>query len=164
MAMCNSILSYGITCWLGSKRIDINTLYTTQKMIVKVAYSLLLKYLSQELFCHTNILSVYKLYIRQILVKSINNHTLNATDILDKRTGKYIKSAYTFLTSSTISSNYMGKTIFNNLNNEVKSLIKSFCGSQPNNTNDIINIINKNQIKKAINKIVSDLDDNVCIN
>ena len=58
----------------------------------------------------------------------------------------------------------MGKTIFNNLNDEVKSLIKSLCESQSNNTNDTINIIYKNQIKKAINKIVSDLDDNVCIN
>jgi len=61
----------------------------------------------------------------------------------------------------------MGKTIFNNLKNEVKSLIKSLCESHSNNTNDIINIINKNQIKEAINKIVSDLvdlDNNVCIN
>jgi len=60
------------------------------------------------------------------------------------------------------SPNYTGKTIFNNLNNEVKSLIKMLCENQLNNTNDIIN---KNQIEKAINKIVRDLDDNVlCIN
>jgi len=39
----------------------------------------------------------------------------------------------------------MVKTIFNNLNNEVKSLIKSLCESQSNNTDDIIN---KNKIKK----------------
>lgn len=164
MALCNSILLYGITCWGGTNRTDINTLHTTQKMIVKVAFSLPLKFPSEELFKHTNILSVYKLYIRQILVKSIQNHTLNATEIIDRRTGKYIKPSYTLLTSSRNSPNYMGKTIFNNLNNEVKSLIKSLCESHSNNTNDIINIINKNQIKKAINKIVSDLDDNVCIN
>jgi len=62
-------------------------------MIVKVAYSLPLKYPSEELFDYTNILSVYKLYIRQILVKSIQNHTLNTTEIIDRRTGKYIKPA-----------------------------------------------------------------------
>jgi len=58
----------------------------------------------------------------------------------------------------------MGKTIVNNLNNKANNLIKSLCESQSNNTNDIVNIINRNQIKKAINKIVSDLDDNLCIN
>jgi len=58
MALYNSILSYGITCWGGTNRIDINTLYNTQKIIVKVAYSLPLKYPSQELFNNTNILSV----------------------------------------------------------------------------------------------------------
>ena len=58
----------------------------------------------------------------------------------------------------------MGITIFNNFNNEVKILIKSLCESHSNNTNDIMNIISKNQIKMAINKIVSDLDDNVCVN
>jgi len=56
----------------------------------------------------------------------------------------------------------MGKTILNNnyLNNDVKSLTKSLCESQSNNTNDMIN---KNQIKTALNKIVSDLDDIVCV-
>jgi len=45
----------------------------------------------------------------------------------------------------------MGKTIFNNLNIEVKSQIKSLFGSQSNNTND-----------PYINKIVSELE-NVCV-
>jgi len=39
------------------------------------------------------------------------------------------------------------------------SWIKNVYESQSNN---IINIMNKNQIKKALHKIVSDLDDNVC--
>jgi len=94
-------------------------------MIAKVAYSLPLKCPSEELFNHTNILSVYKLYIWQILVKSIQNHTINATEIIDRRTGKYIKPSYTLSTSSKNSPNYTGKTIFNNLYNEVKSLIKN---------------------------------------
>jgi len=64
-------------------------------MIVKVKYSLPLK-------------SDYKLYIRQILVKSIQNHTLNATKLMDKRTEKCIKPPYTLLTSSRNSPNYMG--------------------------------------------------------
>ncbi|KAF0742804.1 RNA-directed DNA polymerase from mobile element jockey [Aphis craccivora] len=106
MALCNLILSYGITCWGGTNRTDINTLYTTQKMIIKVAYSLPLKYPSQELFSHTNILSA------------------NFKFLLITR-GKL------FLTIQ----------------------ITNFCESQSNNTNDI-----------AINKIVSDLDDDVCIN
>jgi len=129
-------------------------------MTVKVAYSLPLKYPSKELFNITDILSVYKLYIRQILIKSIQNHTLNTTDILNRRTGKYIKSSYTLLTSSRCSPDNMGKTIFNNLNNDIKSLIISLCGSETNKSNDIIN---RNQIKKSINKIVSDLDESVCI-
>jgi len=40
-------------------------------------------------------------------------------------------------------------------------VIRVFCESQSNNTTDIVN---KNQFKKAINEIGSDLDDNVCIN
>lgn len=45
----------------------------------------------------------------------------------------------------------MWTTIVNNLNNDVKSLIKSLSESQANDTNDIIN---KNQMNKAIKKIV----------
>lgn len=161
MALCNSLLLYGITCWGSTNRTDINSLHITQKIILKVAFSLPLRYPSEELFSHTNILSVYKLYIRQILIKSIQNQTLNAMEILDRRTGKYIKPSFTLLKNSRISPNHMGKTIFNNLNNDVKSLIKNLCESQSINTNDINN---KNRIKKEINKIVSELDDNVCIN
>jgi hypothetical protein len=91
MALCNSILLYGITCWGGSNRTDINTLHITQKMIINVAYSLPFKYPSGELFKHKNILPIYKLYIRQILIKSIQNNTLNVIEIMDRRTGKYIK-------------------------------------------------------------------------
>jgi len=59
----------------------------------------------------------------------------------------------------------LGKTIFNKLNSGVKSLINSLYESQFNITSSITNdAINKNEIKKAINKIISDLDDNVCIN
>jgi len=54
----------------------------------------------------------------------------------------------------------MRKTIFNNLNNDTKSIIISLCESETNNSN---HIINRNQIKKSINKIVCDLNDNVCI-
>lgn len=53
----------------------------TPNIIVKVEYSLPL----EELFNHTNILSFYKLNIRQILVKSIQNHTLNVTEIIDRK-------------------------------------------------------------------------------
>jgi len=61
-------------------------------IIVKVAnYSLPLKYTLEELFNHSNIFYVYKLYIRQSLVKFIQNYTLNATGIIYRRTGKYIK-------------------------------------------------------------------------
>lgn len=55
----------------------------------------------------------------------------------------------------------MGKTILNNLNNKIKSLIKRSRESQTNNTNDILN---KYIIKKALNKIISEIDDNACIN
>jgi hypothetical protein len=78
-------------------------------MIIKVAYSLQLKYPSGELFKHTNILPIYKLYIRQILIKSIQNNTLNAIEIMDRKTGKYIKPSYTFLTNSRNSPYHMGK-------------------------------------------------------
>jgi len=88
MALCNSILLYGITCWGGSNRTDINSLHIAQKITVKVAYSLPLKYPLKELFNNTNV-SVCKLYIRQILIKTIQNHTLNTTDIIDRRIGKY---------------------------------------------------------------------------
>jgi len=40
MTLCHSILLYGITCWGGLNRSDIIKLHTTQKMIVKVVYSL----------------------------------------------------------------------------------------------------------------------------
>ncbi|KAL4134957.1 hypothetical protein QTP88_006637 [Uroleucon formosanum] len=42
-------------------------------------------------------------------VKSIQNHTLNATERIDKRTGKYIKPLFTLLTSTRNSSNYTEK-------------------------------------------------------
>jgi len=36
MALCDSILLYGITCWGGTNKTDISALHITQKMIVKV--------------------------------------------------------------------------------------------------------------------------------
>jgi len=54
----------------------------------------------------------------------------------------------------------MSKTIFNNLNKEIKSLIKNLCETHSNNT---IDIIIKNQIKNSINGIVSKLDEYVLI-
>jgi len=66
-----------------------------------------------------------------------------------------------FLFSSKSSLDYTGKIIFNNLENYVISLIKIICKSQAINTNDIIN---KNHIKKSINKITENLDKNMCIN
>lgn len=88
-------------------------------------------------------------------------HILNTTEIIDKRTGKFIKPSYTLLTSSRNFPEYMSITIFNNLNIEVKSLIKNLYETRSNNTNDIII---KNQIKKkTINRIVSELDENVYV-
>lgn len=54
-------------------------------------------------------------------MKSIQNQTLNVTEIIDKITGKYIKLTYTLITTSRVSRDFMGETIFNNLNNKVKS-------------------------------------------
>jgi len=65
MALCNFILLYGITCWGGTNRTDINAVHiSTQKSIIKVAYSLPLTYPSVEIFNHTTIilLSIYKYY------------------------------------------------------------------------------------------------------
>lgn len=72
---------------------------------------------------------------------------LNTTEIIDKRTGKFIKPSCTLLTSSRNSSKHMGKTIFNYLYKEAMILIKNLCETLSNNTNDII----KSQIKKTIN-------------
>lgn len=82
-------------------------------MIVKVANSLPSKHPSKELFSHTNILSVYKLYIGQILIKSIQTLTLNTIETIDGRTGKYIRPSYSILTSSRNSPDCIAKTISN---------------------------------------------------
>jgi len=87
MALCNSLLLYGITCWGGASRTDIKTVHTAQKIIIKVAYSFPPTYPSIDLFKNTNILSIYKLYIKQILIKAIQMQLLNNTEIIDRRTG-----------------------------------------------------------------------------
>jgi len=49
-------------------------------------------------------------------------HVLSTTGIVDKRTGKFIKPSRTLLlTSSRNFPEYTSKTIFNNINKEVKS-------------------------------------------
>jgi len=93
-------------------------------MIFKVAFSLPINYPSRKLFNHTNKLPIYKLYIGKIQIKSIQMHIINTTGIIDQITGKFIKEPYTLLTSSRNSSKYTTKTVFNNLNTEVKSPIK----------------------------------------
>jgi len=113
-----------------------------------VDYSLPLTYLSVELFRDTNILSIYTFYINQILIRSIQRNILNDKEILDRRTGKYIKPHSATLTRSRSSPDYMVKTVFNNLGNYVKSLIHHLCENQFNKTNDIIN---KTDIKKQYN-------------
>jgi len=67
-----------------------------------------------------------------MLIKFVLNHTHNATDIIEEQEN-------TLLTSSRNFSNLLGKIIFNNLNDELKSLIKSLCESQLNCTIGIIN-------------------------
>jgi hypothetical protein len=78
MTLCISILLYGIISWGGSTRTDRNTLHITQKIDNKNRVLITIKIYIRELFNHTNILSIYKLFIRQILIKCIQNHTLNA--------------------------------------------------------------------------------------
>lgn len=163
MALCNSLLLYGITCWGGASRTGIQSVYIAQKITIKVAYSLPPTYPSIDIFKNTNILSIYKLYIKQILIKAIQMQILNNTDIIDSRTGNNIKIPYISLSSTKSAPDYMAKTIFNNLGNDVKSLIKYECENQSNKTNEK-NIINKNRIKNIITKIVNDLDENVCVN
>jgi len=63
----------------------------TRKMIIKIAFFLPINYPSGELFNHKNVLPIYKLYIRQILIKYLQMHLLNTTEITDKRTGKFIE-------------------------------------------------------------------------
>lgn len=44
--------------------------------------------------------------MRQILIKSVQNHPLNAIGIMDRKTGKYIKPSFTFITNSRNSLNH----------------------------------------------------------
>jgi hypothetical protein len=74
-----------ITCWEGSNITNIILLHTNQKIIIKVAYSLPLKYSLEELF--KNLLLVYKLYIIQTLLKSTQKHTFNVKKIIDNKLG-----------------------------------------------------------------------------
>jgi len=52
---------------------------------------------------------------------------LDATEIINRRTGKYINPSYTLLTNSRNYPNRMGKTIYNNINSEIKCLINKLC-------------------------------------
>jgi hypothetical protein len=124
MALCNSLLLYGITCWGGASRTNIKSVYIAQKIIIKVAYSLPPTYPSIDIFKNTNILSIYKLYIKQTLIKSIQMQILNNIDIIDSRTGYNIKLPYISLSSTKSAPDYMVKTILNNLGNDVKCQIK----------------------------------------
>ncbi|KAF0748624.1 Uncharacterized protein FWK35_00028389 [Aphis craccivora] len=142
---------------------DIKSVYIAQRIIIKVAYSLPPTYPSIDIFKNTNILSIYKLYIKQTLIKTIQMQILNNTDIIDSRTGYNIKLPYISLSSTKKAPDYMVKTIFNNLGNNLKSLIKYECENQSNKTNEK-NMMNKNRIKNVITKIVNDLDENVCKN
>jgi len=54
---------------------------------------------------------------------------------------------YPLQTSSNNFPDHAGKTIFNNLKNDVSSLIILLCESKSNNSNDIIN---KNQLIKLL--------------
>lgn len=101
-----------------------------------------------ELFKYINTLSVYKLYIRQILIKFIQRQTINDKGIIEKRMGKCIKIPFTSLTFSKSSHDHMCKTIFNNLDNDVKSQIKYVYKLYSNNTSNFTNNYN---IKKYYN-------------
>lgn len=56
--------------------------------------------------------------------------------IIDGKTKNYIKSILTILIKSRSFSDYITKTIFNNLENYGKNVIKILCETQSNKTND----------------------------
>jgi len=55
---------------------------------------------SSYLAPQTYLLSIYKLYSNQILIRSIQRHILKSIEIIDRRTGKYIKPHSASLTGS----------------------------------------------------------------
>lgn len=74
-----------------------------------------------------------------MILKFIQRSILNDIVILDSRLGKYIRIPFTSLTSSKYSSKtFMCKTIFNNLDNEVKDHLINPCKIYSSNANDII--------------------------
>lgn len=80
--------------------------------------------------------------------------------MIDRRTDIiYIKPSLISLTSSKRSSDYMVKTIINNLNKVAKDLIKMWCENYTNITSEI----NKYHLKKSVCKIVNCLEDTVSI-
>lgn len=73
-ALCNQTLLYGINFWVNAYRTEIATVHTVRKYFVKEGYTHLLTYPLAELFDFKNTLSVFKLYNKQILIKSIQGH------------------------------------------------------------------------------------------
>lgn len=68
--------------------------------------------------------SMYKTkhYIKQTLIKAIQMQVLNNIEIVDSRTGYYIKLPFISLSSTkSAAPDYMVKTIFNNLGNDQES-------------------------------------------
>lgn len=66
-----------------------------------------------------------------IIIIIIHRHRIDYKNILDRETGKYVKTPYTFFTSSGSYLDYRCETIFNHLNNDVKSQIKIYANLIP---------------------------------
>lgn len=68
MALAQSLLSFGIVVWGGTYRSLMDPLARMQKSLLKYSFKRPLKYSSKLLFSELKILSVYQLYVKQILI------------------------------------------------------------------------------------------------
>lgn len=95
-ALCNSILF--MIKHVGEAQIEHTWL---QHILLKtiILYNQR-SYLSEQIRC----LGTHKLYIKQIIVKSIQRHILNDIGILDRRKGKYTRPPYNISLTSSRSS------------------------------------------------------------
>lgn len=119
-ALCQSIISYSITCWGGAAKTHIINLERAQRILLKVALFKHYRFPTTEVYKLTDVLTVRQLYILQTILKQ--HSLIDYANTVDKQLAKK-RLQYNVCTQKRFRTAFINKflcfqgaRLYNNLN------------------------------------------------
>lgn len=115
-ALCQSILTYGISVWGGAADIHLNSLKINHKTIIRIMFKKPYQHPTEQLMIQNKILDVNKLFIKKIIYKNCiktSHHHIPHSKNTRAKSNKHFKVPYIKSTFAKKHESYLAPHIFN---------------------------------------------------